>query len=206
MLAILVALSVGVQLLVQTINWRKDKERIENLRRSAYAVAWGAWFQTPPDSGKTIKPKTRPNEKKVRVPFSGFPDFPKAPAQSAIDAGTVDWDEEGEKVRKAVSSAPMSYPDDNHLLDVMVYADGSLAASNPVTQEFFAIEPMEDKDAPSLRTTWPVMLVQSLLRPREAPAEETTDADTAEAPAEATGADAVAKKAPTRRRKRTTKN
>ncbi|KAI3623866.1 hypothetical protein CBS14141_003565 [Malassezia furfur] len=200
-LFLLVAFSVGMQLLVQKINWRKDKERIENLRRSAYALAWGAWFQTPSDSTKGIKPKARPHEKKVRVPLSGFPDFPKAPTESAIKAGTVDWNEEGEKVRKAVTSAPLNFSEDNHLLDVMVYADGSMAASNPATQEWFAIEPLEDKNAPSLLTTWPVTMIKSFLAKRDTELTEPQDVPAEEVVEESSST----KKTPTRRRKRATK-
>ncbi|WFD43713.1 hypothetical protein MPSI1_002377 [Malassezia psittaci] len=208
-LVILVLLSVGAQWLVQTINWRRDKERIENLRRSAYAVAWGAWFQTPADAKKGIKPKTRPHEKKVRVPLSGFPNFPKEPLASAVQDGTVDWDQEGEKVRKAVTAAPLQFPEENRLLDVTVYGDGSMAAYNPGTQEWFVVEAMDDQQAPSLRTTWPFKLVQSLMQKRTAPVDESVE-ETPEtvvtSSAETTSTTSGTSKTSSRRRQRTMKN
>ncbi|WFC99907.1 hypothetical protein MYAM1_002653 [Malassezia yamatoensis] len=209
-LVLIVLLSVGAQYLVQTMNWRRDKERIENLRRSAYAVAWGAWFQTPADAKKGIKPKTRPQEKKVRVPLSGYPNFPKPPSASAVQYGTVDWDQEGEKVRKAVTAAPLHFPEENRLLDVTVYGDGSMAAYNPSTQEWFVVEAMNDQQAPSLRTTWPFKLVQSMMqKPAATPAEsvEESAAETGVTPtAETTSTTSHTPKTSSRRRQRTTKN
>lgn len=178
----LVLLSVGVQLVAQTLAWRKDKARLDQLRRSAYALAWGAWYQTPADAVKSTKPRTRPTQKKVRVPLAGFTDMPAAPSASAIAEGRVNWDEEGEKIHKVLSTPVRSAPDESpRLLDVMVYADGSMAALEPASLEWIPLEPMKDEDAPSLRTSWPVTLVRSLLapsrpRPEEAVAEEDTDA------------------------------
>ena len=51
-LSLVLSLSVGVQYLIQISSWRKNQKQIENLRRSALAVAWGAAFQTPASASK----------------------------------------------------------------------------------------------------------------------------------------------------------
>lgn len=211
--ALLVAASIAAELLTKTINWRKDKARLDNVRHSAYALAWGAWYQTPSDASKAIKPKARPGEKKVRVPITGFADLPPAVSQSAIEAGNVNWDEEGENIRKAITAAPATFAEGAapRLLDIVVFSDGSMAATEPESLEWIPLEPMDDKDAPSLRSTWPVTLASSLFskRTEEAPESteptkptETTETDEKETKPSAAASDA-GKKAPARRRKRT---
>lgn len=169
-LLLLVLVSVGVQYAVKLLNFRRDQARIDRLYRSALAAAWGAWFQNP-ESQRPASRKGPPAEKKVRVPLTGYPDLPPAPSAKQISAGSVNWDEEGEKVRKAITQ-PVTGPDASRLVEVSVYADGSIAALDPDSKEWFPVEPLRDADAPTLlKSTWPAALARSLLQ-RSAPAQE----------------------------------
>ncbi|KAL4398960.1 endomembrane system protein [Malassezia pachydermatis] len=178
-LAFLIAVSMGVQYLVQQYNWRRDQKRIENLRRSALAAAWGAWFQTPADAVKGTKPKSIPAQKKVHVPLHGFEDMPPAPLAGDVSAGQVDWDEEGHKIRKVLSAHHGNV--NVRMVDVMVYSDSSMAIIDDETNEWITVEPLNEADAPSVKTTWPFTLAQSLLQ-----RSSTTDTvrDEAQAPAD----------------------
>ncbi|CCU98877.1 unnamed protein product [Malassezia sympodialis ATCC 42132] len=177
-LIFLVVLSVAVEHLVRVYNFRVNQKRIENLRRSALALAWGAWFQTPKEAIKGTKPKSVPAQKKVRVPLHGFTDMPPAPSATAIATGQVDWDAEGQKVRQAVT-APVAATESMRIVDMMVFSDGSMAVIDDESGEWLTIEPLSDADAPTLSDAWPAALVRRFMSSpaaEPAPAVDTADA------------------------------
>ena len=141
-LIFLVVLSVAVEHLVRVYNFRVNQKRIENLRRSALALAWGAWFQTPKEAIKGTKPKSVPAQKKVRVPLHGFTDMPPAPSATAIATGQVDWDAEGQKVRQAVT-APVAATESMRIVDMMVFSDGSMAVIDDESGEWLSEKELE---------------------------------------------------------------
>ncbi|WFD20425.1 hypothetical protein MCAP1_002669 [Malassezia caprae] len=200
-LVFVVVLSVAVEHTVRVHNFRVNQKRIENLRRSALALAWGAWFQTPKDAVKGTKPRSVPAQKKVRVPLQGFSDMPPAPSADAIAAGQVDWDREGEKVRKAVT-APVAATESMRIVDVMVFSDGSMAVIDDESDEWLSIEPLSEADVPTLSDTWPAVLARRLVS--SPAAERAPEADVAEPePAVPTTTSAKTSKASAKRRKRT---
>jgi len=192
----LVLVSSGMHYVIQVLNWRTQKARVERLRRSALASAWGAWFQSPADATKSSKQKI-PAEKKVRVPVLGFENMPPAPSARDVAKGKVDWDAEAEKVRNALQSF---VPGDGsqRLVEIIVYGDGSMALIDPETQEMEALEPLCEKDAPSFMSTWPFLLIKSLTTRRaESGNESAPSADTdTPAPEESEAAAAVTDDAP----------
>lgn len=153
--------SVGVQLLLQKSQWRKTQKRIENLRRSALAAAWGPAFQTPVTSTKSVKPRPRPAQKKVQLPFHGFGELPPAPKESDIAAGNVDWDAEANKVREAMMAPPPDTDEDPLIVELVVFADGSVAINDPSTDEFVPIEPLPASQEPTVNSTWPFQLLRA---------------------------------------------
>lgn len=211
-LLFLVALSAGVQWLVQTLNFRKDQQRLEKLRRSALAAAWGAWFQTPADAVKGTKPRSIPAQKKVRVPLYGYDDLPPAPTPGAD--GSIDWDAEGHKVREALARYKPS--PEVTMLDVMVFSDGSMAMVDEGLGEWMPIEPLDAANAPSWKKTWPFEMAGALLaratgsQPKpielvtaQSPEPEAPEAavPAAEAPAPATTATATPSRGAQRRKR-----
>jgi len=196
-LAFLVVLSVAVEHMVRVYNFRVNQKRIENLRRSALALAWGAWFQTPKDAVKGTKPRSVPAQKKVRVPLHGFTGMPPAPTASAIATGQIDWDKEGEKVRQAVT-APVAATESMRIVDMMVFSDGSMAVIDDESGEWLTIEPLTDADVPTLSDAWPAVLARRLV---SSPAAEPVPAAESVEP-EPTTTSAKTNKTSTKRRKR----
>ncbi|WFD31230.1 hypothetical protein MSPP1_002264 [Malassezia sp. CBS 17886] len=212
-LVLVVALSVAVQYTVKRYNWRRGKEQLEALRRSALAAAWGAWFQTPTEAKMAgMKPKTRPLEKKVRVPLFGFDGMPPAPAADAVAAGRVDWEQEGYRVREAMNALAVRNGTDAMAgpVDVTVYRDGSLSVFDPTKDLWFPLEMPQEADAPSLFSTWPCALVRHVTARKPADAEVDADVnDEAVVPppvADTPTTTTTTSKAAAKRRKRGKKN
>lgn len=201
-LALLLILSVAVEHTVRVYNFRVSQKRIDNLRRSALALAWGAWFQTPKDAAQGTKPKSVPAQKKVRVPLHGFADMPPAPPASAVTAGHVNWDEEGQKVRQAIT-APRPASDAVRMVDMMVFGDGSMAVVDE-SGEWLAIEPLTDAEAPTLADTWPAVLVRRLMSSTTPPTpDKEPSAPNTEEPSVPVETSAQPSKTSMKRRKRT---
>ncbi|WFD08015.1 hypothetical protein MVES1_003384 [Malassezia vespertilionis] len=164
-LAVLFVFSLVTQHLLQRMIWRTDKARVDRLYRSALAAARGAWFQTPEPDAKTPKSKHAkpPAQKKVRVPLRGYPDLSPAPSNAEIASGKVDWDDEGRKVRQAMS-AVHNAPDGDELrmVDVTVYADNSMTVLDTANDEWIPLEQLDPAFAPSWSTLWPARLLRFL--------------------------------------------
>jgi len=174
-LSLVLSLSVGVQYLIQISSWRKNQKQIENLRRSALAVAWGAAFQTPASASKTLKSRPHPQQKKVQVPIHGFGEMPPAPAQCDIISGKVDWDAEANKVREAMN-APMPATDEAPtIVEVIVFADGSMVVNDAKSGELIPVEPLPESESPTLKSTWPFQLFHSLAGASKKTAPEVMD-------------------------------
>lgn len=198
-LTFLVVLSVAVEHTVRVYNFRVNQKRIDNLRRSALALAWGAWFQTPKDAVQGTKAKSVPAQKKVRVPLHGFVDLPPAPSASA---GPINWDEEGQKIRQVIT-APTAVTESMRIVDVMVFGDGSMAVVDDESGEWLPIEPLTEADVPTLQHTWPAVLVRRFMSSpaaEAAPAAAETEPPAAAAAPVATST--KASKRSTKRRKR----
>lgn len=208
-LGALLLFSVSIHYAVMRLNWRRDQDRVEKLRRSALAAAWGAWFQTPEGDPSAPVSRSRPVEKKVRIPLAGYAEMPAAPSPATIAAGTVDWHEEGQKVRKALAmparGAAPSDASNARIVDAIVYGDGSIVIIAPDTNECIPLEPMPKSAAPSfLWSTWPAALVRSLFTKREALPEESSAEDVTSEPA-VDGVSTPLSKSAAKRRKRAAK-
>ena len=205
-LPFIVLVSVGVQLLLKKSQWRKTQARIENLRRSALAAAWGPAFQTPASAIKSAKPRPRPAQKKVQLPFHGFGELPPAPQESEIAAGAVDWDAEANKVRQAMTAPPPDTDEDPLIVELVVFADGSVAMSDPSSGELTVMEPLPASQEPTVYSSWPFQLWNSLTKKARSEAQTTTQTETpadapAEEPAEVAASTNVSKKQAKRRKR-----
>ncbi|EST09942.1 DnaJ [Kalmanozyma brasiliensis GHG001] len=160
----IVLVSMLVEVGVSRLTSGQERAKVERLKMSARAVAWGPRYQALlagllfPAKPAVGGSKVTETERKVRVPITGFP-LPAFPSSTAIQGGTVDWDVQENLARTALSAATSS--DGAPIVDCLVQGEDVLLLDR-FSGDWVRLDENDARPSGMLQT-WPVRLVGAIV-------------------------------------------
>lgn len=155
----MVLVTSSIQLLILNLNYTRDRKRLENLQTSAKLIAWGPRFRSIEAGLKNDnlalynKNVIVANEKKVRVPLSGF-DMPPLPALKEGEDEKAFWDADEKLVRKLMAKGTSNSDSEapRRFIDALVTKE-IVSVMDPSTKEWV---PLDESAAPkpTAKSTW----------------------------------------------------
>ncbi|MCO5589977.1 hypothetical protein L7F22_043946 [Adiantum nelumboides] len=172
-LVFLVLITSTIELVIKTINYKRDQERLKSLITTAKVLAWGPRFRSIEDGLKTgdnsqNKNVIVPGEKKVRVPLSGL-DIPEITPRKPEEDETAYWDNDEKAVRKAIAAgtsannnSALEYGSTRRYADALVTRESEVLIMDPVSKEWTPLD-LSSNPKPSFSNTWSFNLVRGIV-------------------------------------------
>lgn len=168
-LAVLVLLSSGIELLIKRITYSKNVQKAKDLQRGAFYTAWGPRFHqalfASGDTGLKV-----PTEKKIKMQLGFGRQMPAGPSQAELASGQVNWDQLEKETRASASTSQSSCcAPSSPTLDLLVTREESgesiVWMMDPNSGEWAELNAQSVAGpTPTLLQSWPVRLVRTAVQ------------------------------------------
>lgn len=171
-LLFLILVTSAIELVIKSLNYKRDQNRLKSLITTAKVLAWGPRFRSIEEGLKTgdnsqNKNVIVPGEKKVRVPLSGL-DIPELVPRKPDEDETFYWNNDEKAVRKAIATgtsannnAALEYGSSRRYVDALVTRESEVLIMDPVSKEWTQLD-LESAQKPTFSHTWAFNLARGI--------------------------------------------